>query len=766
MPTSSRSLTHVVAAAFLLLTVVRVSAATVTVGSTAVPCDAREVAVSLTADQPTAFIQLSFTVTYDAAQLSFSHATLNESLQGWAITPTSSLGRVALQIRPPSRLSLVGSFATLTFQRLGSSTDRIPVRVSEISVLLNTATNVQGDGADGMILLDCGDPLPPAEHPSGLQFRPVAGPTSGPASVDGRGTDARFGRISGIAAASDGTLYVADRGNFTIRRVTREGDVRTIAGHPGRLGTSDGNGSDALFVSPHDIAIGRDGTLYVLDVMFFFTEARVRRVTSEGVVTTIYRQSCAALATNTVDQCGLIMSIAVDVQDNVYLLDSSRVLRISPSGAISVLAGGDERGFRDGIGTAAQFETSSGSSLTVGPDGNVYVYDTRNRAIRKITPAGVTTTIAAGDPFQNASNQSGIAVLPDGTILMHHVGNVYRVTSAGVVTETASEPLFVEGRFALGSSGERYVADGWNEDELWSMTTDGNVQRIAGLTVQIGFADGHGEFARLNSSAMTYNPRDGLLYTSDYNPNADHCALRTVSLAGDVRTVPTTQEVCADFLAVAPDGALIAAVFPASLFRIAPTGIVSAIAIGPPNCFMGALAVDGAGSVYVSCGSYLAKVTPSGSFVVAAEEIGAEALTVLPNGDLIAASQFRLLRITSNGRVFPFAGTGLFPLRADATPVAASFGFIEALAADASGGVYVVDVGFGNWALLKHVTPAGDVATIAGGGIGKQDGDASIARFAHPRAIAALPDGVALSEGTEIRIGIRGGASRRRSVRH
>jgi len=460
MQTSSRSFWYVVVSALVLLTALHGSAATVTVGSPAVPCDAREVAVSLTADQTTAFIQLSFVVTYDAAQLAFSHATLSEPLQGWTITSTSSPGRVALQIRPPSRLSLVGSFATLTFQRVGSSTDRIPVRVSEISVLLNTATSVEGGGADGMILLDCGDPLPPGGHPSGLQFRPVAGATSGPASVDGRGTDARFGRISGIAAANDGTLYVADRGNFTIRRVTRDADVRTIAGHPGRLGTSDGNGSDALFVSPHDIAVGRDGTLYVLDVMFFFTEARVRRVTPGGTVTTIYRQSCAAVATNATEQCGLIMSIAVDAQDNVYLLDSSRVLRVSPGGAISVLAGGDQRGFRDGVGSAAQFETSGGSSLTVGPDGNVYVYDTRNRAIRKITPAGVTTTIAAGDPFLNASNQSGIAVLPDGTILMHHVGNVYRVTPAGVVTETSSDPLFVEGRFALGSSGERYVADG------------------------------------------------------------------------------------------------------------------------------------------------------------------------------------------------------------------------------------------------------------------------------------------------------------------
>jgi hypothetical protein len=741
-------------------------AATIAVESPTVSCNAPDVAVGFTADQTAAFVQLSFDVTYDATRLTFRRADLSASLQGWTLTPTASAGSVHIVMRPPARLSLVGLFATLTFQSLDhSSSDRIAVRVSAVSVLLSTGITVNGDSADGMVLRDCRGPQPPSEHPTGLQFRQLAGADDGPANVDGRGAAARFGRIAGIATTVDGTLYIADRGNYTIRRVTPEGVVSTIAGTPGRLGTSDGRGTSASFVSPDDIAVGHDGTLYVLDGMYFFTGARVRRITPAGDVTTIFQQTCAPVATTVSDLCGLIMALSVDAQDNVYLLDQTRVLRVAPGGAVSVLAGGAERGFRDGLGNEAAFSAKGGSSITVGDDGNIYLYDNRNRAVRKITPDGFTTTVAAGDPFSEASNPSGIAVSADGSILVHHLGTLFHVTRSGVVTTTSMAPLFTEGRFALGRAGEMYVAEGDVNDELWRRSVDGSIQLVAGTSVWGSVADGHGDSARFNSHIMAYNPIDGLLYTSDRDPQIDRCVLRAVSLDGVARTVPTSQEVCADYLAVAPDGALIAATLPASLYRITPTGVVTAVAVGPDNCRFSALAVDGAGNAYVACDTYVAKVLPSGSFVLAADEISAEALTVLPNGDLVAASEFRLLRITPNGHVLPFAGTGLFALQPDGTLNPASFGFMAALAADKGGGVYVLDVGFGNWAVLKHVTATGDVATIAGGGLGRQGGDASIARFAYSRSIAALPNGVALSEGTDIRIGTPA-IVRRRSARH
>lgn len=750
----------------LVFVALPMGAATIAIGTPTVPCDAQEVAVSLTADQATAFAQLSFVVTYDADRLAFKRVQLGDVLQGWTLTPSPSTGRIQFVVRPPARLSLVGAFAALTFQLVDhASSDRIPIRVSDISVLLSTGTTVNGGGADGMVLLDCRSPQSPGEHPTGLRFGHLAGENDGPANIDGFGAAARFGRIAAIAAAADGTLYVADRGNLTIRRVTREGIVSTIAGAPGRLGTSDGRGSSALFVSPHDLALGRDGTLYVLDEMYFFTGARVRRITPAGDVTTLFQQTCAPVSTTVADICGLIAALAVDANNNVYLLDQSRVLRVAPSGTVSVLAGGEERGFRDGIGTQAAFQTKRGSSITVGSDGNIYVYENPNRAVRKITPAGLTTTVAAGDPFLVDSNASGIAVAPGGTILVQHESRLFQVTPTGAVTETSLEPFFPDSRFALGPAGELYLTDGSFNDELWRRTPDGRIQLVAGVSVWGSVADGPGESARLNSYTMTYNPHDGLLYTSDYDVQIDRCVIRAVSRDGVVRTVLPTQAVCPQYLAVGSDGALIGADLPASLYRITPNGTVSPLAIGPTNCRVSGLAADRSGNTYVACGTYLAKVLPSGSFVVAADDVTAEALTVLPNGDVIAASQYRLLRITPNGHVLPFAGTGLFALQPDGRFASASFGFMAALAADAYGGVYVLDVGFGNWMILKHVTSAGDVVTIAGGGLGRHDGDASAARFAYSRVIAALPDGVALSEGTAIRIGIAS-AARRRSVRH
>lgn len=767
MPTALRTMCRAVLHSLFLLTAISASAQTLTVGSPTAPCDARDVGVPLIADQPATFVQMSFVVTFDPAQLSFSDVTLSHLLDGWSISPTSSPGRVTFLLRPPSRLSLVGSFATLGFRLVGQPASRITVNVSEIAVLISTGTTVNGTGAPGRVLLNC-DPLPSGEHPRGLQFRHLAGEKGGPGSVDGRGTDARFGRISGIAIAEDGTLFVADRGSLTIRRVTRDGVVTTLAGQPGRLGTQDGNGANASFVMPLDLALGRDGTLYVLDALPLHTEARVRRVTPDGTVTTLFRQQCALLATNPINLCGYIMSIAVDARDTVYLLDIARVLRVMGSGEVSVVAGGDERGFQDGTGTDAAFETNLGSSLTIGHDGNIYVYDSQNRAVRKVTPDGITTTVAAGDPLQAYSNPAGIAVTADGTIILNHAGTLFRISVAGVVTETTNPLLGSTGRFALGRSGEMHLAYGYNEDELWRVDPDGSVRLVAGQSVWGEIADGRGELARLNATAMTYNRRDGLLYTIDRDPYTQQCSVRSISLDGDVRTMPTTQNVCGDFVGAAPDGSLIAIEFPALLNRIAPSGKVTPLAVGPPGCFVQSLAVDLMGNAYVSCGTYLAKVTPSGSFVVAVEDLVTENLTVLPNGHVIAGNQFRLLRITPEGRVLPFAGSGLFPLEPDATPIPNAFGFTRALAADSGGGVYVVDVGFyGNWALLKHVTPSGDVTTIAGGGIGRHDGDASVARFAYPKAIAALPNGgVAILEDAFIRIGMPKTSNRRRSVRH
>ncbi len=158
-----------------------------------------------------------------------------------------------------------------------------------------------------------------------------AGGSSG--SADGTGADARFYYPSGVAVDGDGNLYVTDRYNYTIRKITPAGVVTTLAGSAGNSGSADGTGADARFNYPAGVAVDGDGNLYVADS----SNLTIRKITPAGVVTTL-------------------------------------------AGAAK------EIGFVDGIGRAGLFNYPEG--VAVDGDGNVYVADASNHAIRKVTPAG------------------------------------------------------------------------------------------------------------------------------------------------------------------------------------------------------------------------------------------------------------------------------------------------------------------------------------------------------------------------------------------
>jgi len=173
----------------------------------------------------------------------------------------------------------------------------------------------------------------------------LAGQAGSLGGNDGAGYLARFNAPQGVAIATDGSVYVVDTGNSTIRKMTPDGVVTTLAGSPGVDGHSDGTGSAASFLLPQGIAVDKAGTIYVADS----ANHTIRKITSTGVVTTF-----AGLAT------------------------------------IS--------GSSDGLGSSARFSYPIG--VAADASGNIYVADNGNTAIRKITPNGLVSTLAgiAGNP--------------------------------------------------------------------------------------------------------------------------------------------------------------------------------------------------------------------------------------------------------------------------------------------------------------------------------------------------------------------------------
>ena len=211
------------------------------------------------------------------------------------------------------------------------------------------------------------------------------------ALVDGPGNVARFNDPSDVTVNAAGDLFVTDRLNHVIRKITPDGQVSTFAGS-GQPGTTDGMGTDASFELPNRIAIDDKGNLYVTEGRFLdFGERtygfRVRMITPDSNVTTLagtgepgYRDGPALSA-----EFDVPIGIDVDAKGNVYVVDSGahRIRRISPDGTVSTVAGNGLAGYVDG--PAAEAEFWHPADIAVAPDGRLYVADWKNHRIRVIS---------------------------------------------------------------------------------------------------------------------------------------------------------------------------------------------------------------------------------------------------------------------------------------------------------------------------------------------------------------------------------------------
>ena len=265
-----------------------------------------------------------------------------------------------------------------------------------------------------------------------------AGSPGNAGSNDGAAATARFNYPTGVAVDGTGNLYVADSGNHTIRQVTSNGMVSTLAGSPGLYGSVDGTGSAARFWSPAAVAVDAAGNVYVADP----GNHLIRKVSPLGTVSTLagFPQICGSSdGTGGAARFCYPLGIGVDGSGTVYVADTynETLRKVSPAGVVGTLAGSaGTGGSSDGTGAAARFDIPTG--LTLDSFGNIYLADRENHTIRKITPTGTVTTIAGtarlgvvapGPLPAKLSFPSGIALTPAGDLVVSSCNAIVQVTA-------------------------------------------------------------------------------------------------------------------------------------------------------------------------------------------------------------------------------------------------------------------------------------------------------------------------------------------------
>ena len=259
---------------------------------------------------------------------------------------------------------------------------------------------------------------------------------------------------SDLALDANGNLFIADSGTHVIRKVTPGGSITTVAGNGQRGFQGDGGiATAASFYAPDGVAADNAGSLYIGDT----SNQRVRRVDSSGKVTTIAGTGTAGFAGDgsssaALAQLNFVRGVAVDQAGGVYIADTSnnRIRKIS-GGKINTIAGTGVAGY-DGDGkqaTTAQLSAPTG--VHVDRIGNVYVADANNNRVRRISPGGVITTVA-GTGTAGAAGDGGPAT---------------------------SAQLRQPWRIVTDRTGNLYIADRSNH-RVRMVTTDGVMRTIAG----------------------------------------------------------------------------------------------------------------------------------------------------------------------------------------------------------------------------------------------------------------------------------------------
>jgi uncharacterized protein (TIGR03437 family) len=326
-----------------------------------------------------------------------------------------------------------------------------------------------------------------------------------------------FGGMGRMAVDSAGNLFIGDTGNQRVRKVSTDKVIHTVAGSGtyvccsgGAFSGDGGPSTSAQLNAPSDVAVDAAGDVFIADR----GNGRIRRVSTSGIITTVAGGGTSGLgsgapATNT--QLTAPEGIAVDSAGNLLATDATRILRISPDGIISEAAGNGTFGSSGDGGPATSAQLRGPHDVAVDSAGDLFIVDSGNQRIRKVTPDGIIST-AAGNGKAGFSGDDGPAVNaalsiwddcdgPVGDIAVDGAGGLFladtdngrvrEISPSGIITTVAgggsslgdggpaTSAQLSPSNVALDGAGNLFIADSYY-NRIRKVSRDGTLTTVAG----------------------------------------------------------------------------------------------------------------------------------------------------------------------------------------------------------------------------------------------------------------------------------------------
>jgi uncharacterized protein (TIGR03437 family) len=625
----------------------------------------------------------------------------------------------------------------------------LPVNVRGTSAGLYGPQSVAVDKLGNVFFADQNNDVLRLDATTGVLTLVAGNGTPGFSGDDGPAAIAQLSSPAGVAVDGLGNVYIADTANNRIRKVS-DGVITTFAG-TGAPGVSGDNGpaGAAQLNYPKGLVVDSAGNLYIADT---FNQV-VRKVVS-GKITTVAGNGTMGFggdggpATNA--EFNYPTGLALDSAGNLYIADSSnhRIRRIS-NGVIATVAGTVQGGFNGISGPATTIELAFPGGVAVDASGNLYVADTANNCIRRIS-GGLLSTVAGNPPqvggFSGDNGYAftaqlfdpgGIAIDPAGNMYIADTGNKrIRKLSAGIITTVAG------GNTSLGDNGQAAHAQ---LRQPWGVTVDaaGNVF-IADSSNNLVRRVSNGVITTVAGTGQQGFNGDGI---SPLNASLSQPFDVAVDSAGNLYIADTENN-------------RVRKVVNGVILTVAGTGTPGfsgdgGLATGAQLYYPSGVAVDSGGNVYIAdSGNGRIRKVSNGFITTVAQVDGPVSIAIDISGNLYVSETIgNTVQEISNGTIATVAGNGSNGFSGDDGPATqASFSQPWSVAVDPAGNLYISDP---NGDRIRKVSN-GIVTTVSGNGtngFGGDGGPAVSATLGQPRGVAVDSSGrVYIADATNNRI--------------